>query len=396
MQKAVVFGAGSIGRGFIGQLLSASGFQTVFIDVAQDLIEELNRRGRYPLRIVTSEHETEVIVDAVRAIDASDTEAVAAAICESSVVFTAVGASSLRHIAYPLARGIELRRRAGGEALNVIICENLIDADAHLRSLVLAQTPAEETRSFVSNRVGFVMASVGRMVPVASEEEREGDLLRLLAEPYCTLPIDADAIACAIPSIEGIEPARPFAYHIHLKLYCHNCGHAITAYLGYLRGHRFIHECLDDSEIRSAVSMALGESAKALASHHSVGIESILEHVADLLIRFSNRRLSDTVVRVGRDPIRKLGPDDRLVGAARLAEAHGIEPCGLAHGIAAALHFDEESDPRALELRDMVRSKGLEDTLAAVTGILKGEHLFNLVVKQHQRLSARHAVDLRS
>lgn len=111
-------------------------------------------------------------------------------------------------------------------------------------------------------------------------------------------------------------------------------------------------------------------------------------HIDDLLVRFANRRLSDTVERVGRDPIRKLGPDDRLVGAARLAEAHGIEPHGLALGIAAALCFDAESDPRAIELRDMVRTKGLGGTLEAVSGIREGERLFHLVVRQHSRLSA--------
>ncbi len=388
MRKAVVFGAGNIGRGFIGQLLSESGFETVFVDVVQDLVNELNRRGWYPIRIVTNKQETEIVVDSVRAINAKDAKAVAQAISESSIVFTAVGGSSLRHIASPLAQGIELRRRAGCGPLNVIICENMVGADDHLRSLVLAESPTDETRSFVADHVGFVMASVGRMVPVASEEELKDDRLRLLVEPYCLLPVDADAIVGSIPAIRGVEPLRPFAYQIHLKLYCHNCGHAIAAYLGHLRGYRYIYECIDDCELKSALSAALEESAKALSSHHAVGIEKVHAHIEDLLVRFANRRLSDTVERVGRDPIRKLGPDDRLVGAARLAEAHGIEPRFLALGIAAALHFDAESDPRAVGLRDMIRTKGLEGTLAVVAGIREGEHLFDLVMQQHRKLPA--------
>jgi mannitol-1-phosphate 5-dehydrogenase len=388
MQRAVVFGAGNIGRGFIGQLLSESGFETVFVDVVQDIVDELNRRGWYPIRIVTNEQETEVVVNSVRAVNAGDEHAVATAISESGVVFAAVGASALRHVARPLAQGLELRRRIGGGPLNIIICENMAGADEHLRSLVLAESPSDATRSFVTNHVGFVMASVGRMVPSPSEEERQGDRLRLLVEPYCVLPVDADAVVGSIPAIRGVEPARPFAYHIQLKLYCHNCGHAIAAYLGYLRGCGFIYECMDDDELKSAVSAALEESAKALSSHHGVRIEKVRAHIDDLLVRFANRRLSDTVERVGRDPIRKLGPDDRLVGAARLAEAHGIEPHGLALGIAAALCFDAESDPRAIELRDMVRTKGLGGTLEAVSGIREGERLFHLVVRQHSRLSA--------
>ena len=388
MQRAVVFGAGNIGRGFIGQLLSESGFETVFVDVVQDLVSELNRRGWYPVRIVTNEQETEVVVDSVRAIDARDTKAVAAAISESSIVFTAVGGSSLKYIARPLALGIELRRQAGGGPLNVIICENMVGADDHLRSLVLAESPTDGARSFVMNHVGFVMASVGRMVPVSGERERQGDRLRLLVEPYCVLPVDADAVVGSIPAIGGVEPVRPFAYQIHLKLYCHNCGHAIAAYLGYLRRYRFIYECMDDRELRSALSAALEESAKALSSHHGVSIETVRAHIDDLLVRFANRRLSDTVERVGKDPIRKLGPNDRLVGAARLAEAHGMEPHGLALGIAAALRFEPESDPRAVELQDMIRTKGLEGALEAVAGIHQGEHLFDLVVQQHRGLTA--------
>ncbi|NLU41156.1 MAG: mannitol-1-phosphate 5-dehydrogenase [Firmicutes bacterium] len=390
MQIAVVFGAGNIGRGFIGQLLSESGFETIFVDVVQDLVSELNRRGSYPIRIVTNEQETEIVVNSVRAISAEDTKAVAAAVSESSIVFTAVGGSSLRHIARPLAHAFELRRRTGGGPLNVIICENMVGADDHLRSLVLAESPTDETRSFVTKHVGFVMASVGRMVPVAGEQERQGDRLRLLVEPYCVLPVDADAVVGSIPAIRGVEPVRPFACQTHLKLYCHNCGHAIAAYLGYLRGYRFIYECMSDQELKSAVSAALEESAKALSSHHGVSIEKIRAHIDDLMVRFANRRLSDTVERVGKDPIRKLGPNDRLVGAARLAEAHGIEPQGLALGIAAALSFDPESDPRAVELRDMIRTKGLEGTLEAVAGIRPGERLYDLVVQQYSRLPVWH------
>lgn len=386
MQKAVVFGAGNIGRGFIGHLLSASGFETILVDVVPDLINELNRRRWYPLRIVTNEQVTDVIVDNVSAIDSRDAESVAVAISESSVVFTAVGAAALKYIAGPLALGIQRRIQTSGDALNVIICENLIDADARLRSLVLDHVRDGETRTFVQQQVGFVMASVGRMVPVISTEARDGDELRLIVEPYSSLPVDADALVGTLPSIRGVKAVRPFAYQIQLKLYCHNCGHAIAAYLGYLKGLEHIYECMDDTEVRSAVADALSESARALSAEHGISIGEIDEHIDDLLVRFANRRLSDTVIRVGRDPVRKLAAQDRLVGAARLAEVHGIEPKALARGIAAALRFDPEHDAEAQKLQNLIASKGVADALAEVSQIRRGEHLFELVMAEYDRL----------
>lgn len=386
MQKAVVFGAGNIGRGFIGHLLSASGFETVLVDVVPDLINELNRRRWYPLRVVTNEQVTDIIVDNVSAIDSRDAQAVAAAIAESSVVFTAVGASALRYIAGPLALGIQSRMQTSGDALNVIICENLIDADTRLRSLILDHAPDRETRPFVERQIGFVMASVGRMVPVTSAEAQDGDELRLIVEPYSSLPVDADAVVGTLPDIKGVKAVRPFAYHIQLKLYCHNCGHAIAAYLGYQKGLEHIYECMDDEGVRAAVAEALSESARALSAEHGILIDEIEEHIDDLLVRFANRRLSDTIIRVGRDPVRKLAPQDRLVGAARLAEAHGIDPRALAHGIAAALCFRSEHDTEAQKLQDLIESRGVAYALSEVSQIHSGEHLFDLVMAEYDRL----------
>ncbi|MFO7775684.1 MAG: mannitol-1-phosphate 5-dehydrogenase, partial [Candidatus Hydrogenedentota bacterium] len=139
--KAVHFGAGSIGRGFLGQLYYESGYHTVFVDVVDTVVRALNERGEYPIRITDEESYTITVRD-VSGINATDTEAVAEAVSEAEIVSTAVGVDALPRVAPALAGGIT-KRFADPDAppLDVIICENLLNAGAFLRDEVRALTP---------------------------------------------------------------------------------------------------------------------------------------------------------------------------------------------------------------------------------------------------------------
>lgn len=336
MKRAVMYGAGNIGRGFIGSVLSRAGYEVIFVDVAEPLVGELQRRGAYPVRQVTSHGFEDVMVSPVTAIHGNDVEAVAEAIAGCDLMATAVGARILPYIAGNLAAGLRKRWERSDRPLNIIICENLMDANRVLGGLLREHlNPQEQER--MEQTVGLVEASIGRMVPVQTEEMKDGDPLRVCVEPYGFLPTDADAFKGAIPEIPGMVPFAPFDFYIKRKLYLHNMGHATCAYLGDLAGLPYIWQAIDHPEIRILTEGAMEESLLALSRKYGVAVEPLMLHKADLLCRFTNRALGDTCARVGADPSRKLAHEDRLIGSALLAHSMGIVPASIAVGIAAGL-----------------------------------------------------------
>jgi mannitol-1-phosphate 5-dehydrogenase len=296
---------------------------------------------------------------------------------ETAIVCTAVGASALPFTAPAIASGIEKRYRAGNGPLNVLLCENLYNAAEVLRAAVSALLP-EANRDRIIAETGFVQAVVSRMVPLQTTEDRITDPLGVRVEAYKRLPVDGDAwVGPAQPSsIVGLEAVSPFEAYVERKLFTHNCAHAVMGYLGYAAGHEFGYEALDDPRIEPLLKAVLEETGRALISKHGFNAQDHAAHVADLLHRFNNRELGDTCKRLARDPIRKLAPGDRIVGAARCCESQCVSPKALSTAIAAALSYYDGDDPSAIELQKIISERGLEAALKQVCDIDPNEPLY--------------------
>ena len=362
MKKFIMYGAGNIGRGFIGQTFSAAGYKVGFIDINMEVINALNENGEYPVNIVSSDENKELLVKNVYGIDGKDIEKVSDEIAGCDMMATAIGVNVLKFIAKPIAKGIEKRAGSSGKPLNIIICENLIGADEYLKGLILAEIP--ELKEYVEEKVGFIEASIGRMVPVMTEEKKAGNPLRVYVEPYNILPVDKAAFKCEIPTdVENLYPFSPFSLFIERKLFMHNMSHALCAYLGYLRGYEFIYQAVGDYDIRYVAFCALVRSAKAVAKENGVEINGLLDHAENLLYRFTNTALADTAYRVGKDTKRKLGANDRLIGALKLCEKHKIDASYICIGIAAGLLFSPQADESSKEVSDYAKENGVKAAL---------------------------------
>lgn len=335
--NAVMYGGGNIGRGFIGMLFSRSGYEVQFIDVADSVVNTLNREHRYPVRVLSGDGFQDIEVTRVSAVDGKNIEAVAEAIAEADIMATAVGARILKHIAPNIVAGLRKRWAAGKPPLNILICENLMDANKVLEALLKQELTEEELHLF-DETVGLVEASIGRMVPVQTEEMKDGEPLRVCVESYDYLPVDKAAFRGQIPPVLGMVPFAPFDFYIERKLYIHNMGHATCAYLGSLRKLEYISQSIAVPEIRLIVQNAMLESAMALSKKYGVELSQLACHIEDLLYRFTNRALGDTCARVGGDPARKLSGQDRLIGAAASVLEAGQLPAYIAIGAAAGLH----------------------------------------------------------
>jgi mannitol-1-phosphate 5-dehydrogenase len=380
-----------VGRGFLGQLLAESGYEVIFVDIDRELVDAINARRGYRLRLVDNEAIEELWITPASAIDGSDADCAAAALCDVGLAATAVGARALPAIAPIFAQAIARRAEAGLEPpLNIIVCENLKNAGTIFRETVRSVLNSQY-HPYLERRVGFAMAVIGRMAPLIPSEVRQQDPALMIAEPYKELPVSREGFVGPIPDIAGLRVEPCFEAWVARKLYLHNTGHAMLAYLGYLKGLTYGYEALHDPDVRPLFDQALTESLNALVAAFGFQQSDLGAHVADLVHRFDNRALADTLFRLARDPLRKLGPEDRLVGAARLALQHGIVPRGLAWGIAAGLIYDDQNDRRAVELQGLVDAEGVVDVLQTVCGLLPNNppsrQLFELVLARYAALN---------
>ena len=375
MKKAIMYGAGNIGRGFIGQLFHMSGYDISFIDVNMAVVDKLNADVQYPVYVTEGEGYSEYRVTGVHGISGRDNEAIAEAIADADIMATAVGVNILKFIAAPFAFGVRRRMQKGITApLNVIICENMIEADKYFASLVKENLSEEESKYF-DEHIALVEPSIGRMVPQTPKEIAEKNPLAVCVEAYCELPVDKNAFKGEIPEIKNMVPFAPFDFFIRRKLFMHNMSHALTAYFGALKGYTYIWEAAGDAEIKLMALRALTESSRALSKEYGVPLEELLCFSENLINRFENKLLGDTIERVGRDTKRKLSENDRFVGAIRLCEKHGIAPMNIMAGLAAGLHFAPQSDEASIEVSGAARNSGVSAALATYCGVANDKNV---------------------
>ena len=386
MKKAIIYGAGNIGRGFIGQLFSMSGYETCFIDVNEAVISRLNADKKYNIYITDRDNYKTHTVENVFGIDGKNTDLVAENIASADIMATAVGVNALKFIAEPIAMGIKERmKKAISEPLNIIICENMIEADKYLESLIKIHLNDDETAYF-NEMIGLVEPSIGRMVPATPKNIAEADPLAVCVEPYCELPVDRDAFKGEIPKIKNMIPFSPFDFYIRRKLFMHNMSHALTAYLGNLKGYEYIWQANVDYDIRSVARDALEEISKAMAKEHSVSYSELKIFSYDLILRYDNRLLGDTTTRVGKDTKRKLAENDRFVGAARLCLKHGIVPRNIIRGMAAGFLFCPTGDDSSLEVKRYLSENGIFATLEKYCGISRCSPLSDMIAEEYYKL----------
>ncbi len=364
MNSAVHFGAGNIGRGFIGALLSQAGYVVTFADVNETIIGALAERREYTVEVV-GESRTEARISPVTGLLSGDSR-LASAIAVASLVTTAVGPNVLQHIAQPIAAGIEQRKSDGVTApLNVVACENMIGASSALREEVFTHLD-DAGRAYLEKHVGFPNSAVDRIVPPM---EPGDDPLRVRVEEFSEWIVDEGGFIGALPTIDGMTATDNLTAFVERKLFTLNTGHAITAYLGSIAGHRTIGESIADPAILEVVRGAMEESGEVLIRRYGFDRDQHNAYIDKILSRFRNPWLTDDVQRVGRQPLRKLGFDDRFIKPLRGTIEYGTENRNLIAGIAAALYFQNEEDEQARELRSALDKLGVRAVIPRITSL---------------------------
>ena len=388
MKKFVVFGAGNIGRGFFAQLFFEAGYETVFVDINETIVNELNKRRGFTIKIVGAK-EREIAVRNVRAVNGRDLAAVAAELLTADIAATAVGVNVLNNICPALAAGIKLRADSVATLpLNIIIGENMINAGVFVKQKV-KEILGPDYENYIENFAGFVETVLGRMIPVMPETLRSRDSLYIMVEEFCTLPVAKHSFKGKVPAIKNLLPSTHFLSFEEKKLYIHNLGHSVCAYLGFLKKYELIRQAVEDKDIRKYVKGAMLETGRAIIKKHKLPEKEVLDYIDDLLERFANKNLGDTVVRVGRDPVRKLGPKDRFAGSAELAAEFGYKPENIAYGMAAGLLFKPSGDEAAAKIQKILNDKGPGEVLKEISGLKLEDELYNMVLEKYNKLKGQ-------
>ena len=367
--KAVHFGAGNIGRGFVGLLLHEAGYEVVFSDVAAPLVDAINAASEYTVHEV-GDGGRDLTVTGFRAVNSqTDPEKVVAEIADADVVTTAVGPTILRFVAPHIVAALAARD-AALPPLQVMACENAINATHLLRDEVAAA--AGDAWPRIAGRAVFANTAVDRIVP----GQPEGAGIDVTVEPFFEWAIERGPFGDAAPEIPGAHFVDDLAPYIERKLFTVNTGHAAAAYLGARAGHVTIAQTLADPSIAGQVIAALEETSALLTAKHELPVEELADYRATILRRFQNPALPDTVGRVGRQPLRKLSRHERFIGPAAEAAERGMSVSGLLAAVGAALEFDDPDDPQSQELQQLLRDTDAAATVTRITGLTPQHPLF--------------------
>ncbi len=365
--RAAVFGAGSIGKSVAAYCAVRSGMETTLLDVDPAAVADLRRRGGY--RIYESKTEFEQ-VDGVGASPASDGAGFAAT---ADMIFTAVGPRGLEPVLRSVAEGF----RARGEErppLPVLLCENIPHVYELAEGILKKHDAPPE-------RYTLIEASVERMTRPFPGENGERDVL---AEPF--LPLILNKARCG--AVEPFErypglfhPTDRFDAYYHRKIYTNNLGHAVLGYGGHAKGHRLLADAMEDAELREWLNECLTLSGEVLQRQYGFTKSEIEGHISSLLNRFSNRNLEDETLRVIQGPIRKLSPDERIIGPGIRAEQCGLPMEPFARLAAAAMLDEHLNDPESVSLKALLQ-EGPERVLQEVCGLPPDSRLAQSIARR--------------
>jgi mannitol-1-phosphate 5-dehydrogenase len=376
--KVVVFGAGATGRGHVGLLCWQAGYEMVYVDRSRDLVATLSRADGYTVHLYGEGH-LSVVVSGCRYLHSGERKQVAEEVVDADLVLTAVFDQNLPDVAVTLAEAMELRRQLGKqEALNCVACENMMDSSSTLGRYVRDHLSADGC-DYLDAYVGFPDSMISRVVP------RPVDPLEITAEDYNEWTARREAFKGEkLGALTALELVDNQSARLERKLFVHNGGHAVCGYVGFHRGWRYIHEAVDDPVVAEHVLGALEELGEVVRQKHGFSAASVKSYAMDLVRRGSVPEMKDEILRVVRDPIRKLSARERLVAPALEAERLGTSRRWIVKGIAAALHYSHPKDIQSIALQEKLRRLGVVAATADLSGLAPESSLIAEIVEAYE------------
>lgn len=383
--SCVIFGAGKIARGFVGHLLYLSGIDFVFVEKVDSLCDLINERQEYLVNILGDSSKNTVVKNA-RALKFSQKEEIAAAIANADCVFNSVGGKNLGEIVPFLTAGIKKRAEENPKPLNIITCENWKKPADILRDGI-AEIISDNYKTFFEENVGITEAVIMRSAIESTPELLAKDPLVVNVQDFWKFPFDASRLKAPMPEkMICLEPIYEFTGFLERKFYTYNAANGTTSFVGAVLGYTYIADAAFDERILALLDGVYKETATALSKKHNFPFDEQWAFTRTSLNKLQDKNIVDYIERNARDPIRKLGPDDRLVGSARLCLEYGVMPENLAIAIACAIHYEQPTDEFAVQLKEMREKHGILYVLENVCKLDANGTLAKLILSKVEEI----------
>lgn len=380
MKQALHFGGGSIGIGFIADLLNESDFEVTIVDIDSGLVDQINETNTFDLYLINEEYKKKQLTHLHALSSIEDQAAIIDQISTTDLITTAVWAENLPKIAPVLLEGLKKRVDHGHDRVNILACENAMFNSEILSKAILALDSSAE--GWLDSIAAFPNTAVDRMV-LASEHEgkktidigRDHELV--IEESKLVDPADK-------PIKEAVYTTNLKKY-IERKLYIVNCGHAWAGYIGFVHGYSIIQDVFHNEELVQMIRETMWESAHLLMERYGFTEQDMIDYINFIMDRYQTPGIEDLITRVSRSPIRKLQPEERLVGPCVQCEELGLENQRLLEGIAAAFLFDNPEDEQSVELLAYVAEQGIDEAIVHYTKIPLDNRMHQAIKKNYQK-----------
>lgn len=259
-----------------------------------------------------------------------------------------------------IVAGLAARKAAGIAPFTPLGCDNLPGNGAVLKRLTLdfAERSDPALRLWIEDNVPFPSTMVDRITPASTDEtyadaERltgHADRAAIETEPFSQWVIE-DHFVDGRPAWEeaGALMVSDVSAYEKMKLRMLNGAHSLLAYLGFIAGHEFIRDTMQDAGLKSLAERHMKAAAATLDP--LVGID-FDDYARALIARFENRAIAHRTYQIAMDGTQKL--PQRLLQPAAEALARGEDAETFAIAVAGwmryAMGIDREGKP--YDLRD--------------------------------------------
>lgn len=374
------FGAGNIGRGFIGKTILQSGLDLIFTDINQNIIDALNYYKKYKVKLIGYNYEKIINVNNFRAMNLNDSN-ILEIIAKVNLITTAVGSLALDKIVPILIKGIILKINSQSILpLNIIACENKIKASTYLKDIIFKNIPLKYHK-YLNEYIGFVDCSIDTIVPSMPSFEKNS--LSLIAENFKEWIVDVKQFKGNIPKIVDMIVSSNLKSFIDRKILTLNTGHAITAYLGWIKKYVNIYESIKDKDIKNIVQGAMKESGLTLIKKYNFDQKNHFSYIDKILMRFQNPFLLDKIERIARNPLQKLSKNERLIKPLLEAKKYNLSYFNLIKGIAAALYYKNKNDLESIKINHYIKTLGIKKTLNKISNLQVDSKEMDLIIHEY-------------
>lgn len=347
MSKAIVIGAGKTGRGFIGRLLKEANCDIIFIDKSKELVDKLNTEGSFLVEFFGNSRSA-VRVDNYKAYtwENADLE-------DANLIFVSVCGQNLTDVGASLSKLLKNDKK-----YYIITCENASKPSVTLKNAIIEKC-----------------VSVSEATVFCTTIESDG--YNINSENYPYLQCNAELLEGYIPPVASVKPIANFADFLTRKLLTYNAASCVIAYIGAVLGYTDYGEAANTPVILKLLDKNYAATNTAMCMKFGYEPKDQAEFAALSKVKFCDRTIVDTVARNAREPHRKLGANERIIGAAKLLRECGQDSSVLELTAAAALLYDDPNDATWTKIK---AENTFEEILINVCGLKRDEELFGNII----------------